>query len=284
MNIIFTVAQNRTLAHAHVLGHSIKASNPSVQFIIGLVDTLPDGFTSEFEILSVLDLKIDGFEAMTERYNCDEILGATKPFFAEFLLKKYSKVFYFEVKSEVVASLDAHFEFLENHNMVLVPQLNHARQISDEKLVLNTGMFSSAVFGLKTSAETDKIMAWWLSKMPQKAGFEPCIGIFSDQLWLNHIPIFFKEIYIDKSSTLNVGLWPNAKKKAIIHQNYAVLQPNNSYQKALKATGFSINSIPTFGRYIVPISPFKKKLATFFQSIADGLDTSIKKLAERIYS
>jgi hypothetical protein len=284
MNTVFTIAQNRSLAHAHVLGASLKASNPALRFIIGLVDTMPVNLVSEFEILPVSDLKIEGFEAMAERYFCDEMLGATKPYFAAYLLKKYSKVFYFEAKSEVLASLDSYLDLLENHNMVLVPQLNHAHQIDDEKLVLNTGMFSSACFGLKVSTETDKLMAWWLSKMPQKAGFEPCIGIYSDQLWMNHIPVFFRDIYIDKTKRLNVGLWPNAKSESIIHQNYSTSKKSNAnYQKALKATGFSTTIIPNIGQYKAPISPIKKTIATALQSVADGIDMSIKRLGERIW-
>ena len=286
MDLVFTLAQNRTLSNAICLGESLLILSPHLKFCIGLVDvpTKNPIYGFDFDIIGVDSLKIDAFESMASRYTTEEFLAAMKPYFAAHFLKEFSKIYYLEAKSIVLGNLTPKFRLLDAHNMVLTPQLNKAGQIKDEKQVLNTGIFSSACWGLKASVETDKILNWWLSKMPEKAGYQPCNGIYSDQLWMNHLPVLFEGVYMDKAYNMNIGLWGFENKEDAMHINYSK-QPPDFYKKVVTRIEKIIqqDTIPAFGRYIIPTPVWKSKLVSLFISITQAVDNSVSSLANILY-
>ena len=286
MDLVFTLAQNRTLSNAICLGESLLILSPHLRFCIGLVDvpTKNPIYGFDFDIIEVDSLKIDGLESMASRYTTEEFLAAMKPYFAAHFLKEFSKVYYFEAKSIVLGNLTPKFKLLDAHNMVLTPQLNKARQIKDEKQVLNTGIFTSACWGLKASTETDKILNWWLSKMPEKAGFQPCEGIYSDQLWMNHLPVLFEGVYVDKAQDMNIGLWDFEEKEGAMHHNYSNYQ-TDLYKGLISRIEKIIqqNTIPAFGRYTIPTPVWKLKLVSFFRNTAQVIDNMVSSLSNLLY-
>ncbi len=112
--IIFTVCSINQLAHAFVLGDSIKAQHPhaerrSYQYFIGLVDkksNIPDSIKSPYPIIDIDEIEISAFNQMSEKYTYDELTADCKPFFAKYFIQKNDKVIYFDCTSFVYHSLD----------------------------------------------------------------------------------------------------------------------------------------------------------------------------------
>ena len=87
----FTICSINYLAQARVLAESLKKTNPDYEFVIGLCDKI-DGSgvdvskLTDFNLLEVDKIGIDGFEEMCERYDITELNTAIKPFYINYFL------------------------------------------------------------------------------------------------------------------------------------------------------------------------------------------------------
>ena len=89
MTTVLTICAANYLAHARALGDSLRDHNPDFQFVIGLVDRMPDGldagYLEPFEVIPVEHLKLVQFGEMVKKYNIVELSTAVKPFYMDFL-------------------------------------------------------------------------------------------------------------------------------------------------------------------------------------------------------
>ena len=113
MKIAFTICSNNYLAQAKVLGDSLLANNPNYKMIIGLCDRLSDSidydFFSDFEIIPVLDLDIEVFDDIINKYDIVELNTSIKPVFFKYLMKKYNQLeslIYFDPDIQIFSSLN----------------------------------------------------------------------------------------------------------------------------------------------------------------------------------
>ena len=95
------------------------------------------------------------------------------------------------------------------HNQILLYRF----LLPDEKQILNSGIFHAGFFALKRSSETLKFLDWWQKRTAEKGYIQLCKGMNGDQLWLEHVPIFFEKVLVEKHEGLNVGAWNLAERK-----------------------------------------------------------------------
>jgi hypothetical protein len=286
MRAVFTVAQNHRLPNAKILQQSLKKSNPELDFVLCLVDERVDSQLVFDKTMMINELQLADFNKMQGQYSTQELLASTKPYFAKKLLETYSEVFFFDVTSEIMGNLAPKFDLLKENNVVLVPQILKARQFHDEKQILNSGMFTATCFGLKRSEETNKMLTWWQSKMIDKAFIEPEKGFWLDQIWLNHVPIFFKNVHIDKSGQLSAGLWVKTEADNVLSVCYARASTlPNSYLNQLKSLDYkSFKDLqPKFGYTIPTKSPLRVVLANGIRAVGNGLEKAVSKVADLLY-
>jgi hypothetical protein len=228
--LIFTVCSINQLAHAFVLGNSIKSQHPNHAFFIGLVDkksNIPAIINPPYPIVDISEIEISTFSQMAEKYTVDELTADCKPFFAKYFLQKNDKIIYFDCTSYIYHSLDFISQTLDNQNIIIVPQLLHAGIHPDEKQILNTGIFHSGFFALKQHEESKRFLNWWSNNTQNKGFRDLCKGLNADQLWLEHVPVLFEKVHIEKHEGLNVGIWnlPERKLQTIDNQHYINNQP-----------------------------------------------------------
>ncbi|GAB3947948.1 hypothetical protein GCM10028805_21150 [Spirosoma harenae] len=77
----------------------------------------------------------------------------------------------------------------------------------DEKHFQNTGLYSSDFLVFRRSAETERMLNWWDSRVRERAYINFCEGLCLDQIWLMHVPIFFRDVVIVKKAGWHVALW-----------------------------------------------------------------------------
>ena len=128
MQVVFTLCSINYLAQAKTLGDSVRRHNPDYKFIIGLIDKnhrgVDLGFLGELEVIEVDQLEIDGFADMCARYNIVELVTATKPFYFDYLFRRYPEalaVTYFDPDIKVFTKLTDMAEKLKNFNVILTP-------------------------------------------------------------------------------------------------------------------------------------------------------------------
>ncbi|UTA70140.1 hypothetical protein [Emticicia sp. 21SJ11W-3] len=226
--LFFTLCHINQLPNAILLGDTIRENHPSAIYFIGLIDKaerIPSAFQSPYRIVSVDELVIPDFETMAATYNTLELLNNTKPFFAKYALQQSDKVLYLDCTSVLFNPVDFISQDLNHYSIILVPQLLHAGVHPDEKQILNTGIYHSGFIGFKKSDETIRFLDWWGKNTTQKGSTNLCIGLNSDQLWLEHVPNFYDNVLLSKNNGINIGPWNLPERKIDASTNKVNGQP-----------------------------------------------------------
>ncbi len=214
--ITFTLCSNNYLAQAKTLGDSLIYYNPSIKFIIGLVDRLHDeldySFFKPHEILEVNEIGIPENEDLIRKYSIVEYNTAVKPFYFEYIFKNYDcdAVVYFDPDIKIFHDLKFLDKILQSYDFVLTPHLLNPDPYhipEKEQLVLNVGAYNLGFLGLKNSDQVMLFLKYFIHRMREKCFIDFCNGLFVDQIWANLIPCYFNKVYIWKDYGCNVGYW-----------------------------------------------------------------------------
>ncbi|SOD83229.1 hypothetical protein [Spirosoma fluviale] len=219
--MLLTICTLSQLPQAIALGdsftrHSVHATGSS-SVILGLVDDparLPVGFVSPYPLLPVSELLETTLLAeLSARYTPTEFAAACKPTFIAEVFRRYpevDKLLYADPNVYFTGSLSTIWQNLEESTALLTPFITRNPADSlwpDEKFFQNIGLYSSDFLGFRRSAETDKLLAWWTDRVQQRAFINYCEGLCLDQIWLMHVPVFFKDVRIIKNPGWHVALW-----------------------------------------------------------------------------
>ncbi|WP_080056069.1 hypothetical protein [Spirosoma aerolatum] len=221
--MLLTICTLRQLPQALALGDSFRQFSATDPFIlIGLADDpaqLPPGFTSPYPILPIQDiLPVDERKALSAQYTPTEFAAACKPLFITEAFRRYpeiNRLIYADPNIHFSASTDPIWAQLENTNFILTPFITRdfampgttAKSWPDEKAFQNIGLYNADFLAFKRSAETERMLAWWDNRVRERAFINFCAGLCLDQIWLMHVPVFFRNVSIVKNSGWHVGLW-----------------------------------------------------------------------------
>jgi hypothetical protein len=226
MKLVFTLCSNNYLAQAITLGDTFLKFNPNYRFIIGLVDKKQDSFDYTkipYEIIEVEQIGVSFFSEMVLRYDIVELNTSVKPYFFQY--------FFNTTKSESVIYLDpdiqvfAPFYDLENelgdHDIVIIPHFTTS--INDDKWqaeedFLNSGIYNLGFIAIKNTVNGKKMVNWWAERLRNKAYIDYKRGLFTDQIWINFVPLFFEKVKIFTNVGYNVAYW-NLHERFISEKN-----------------------------------------------------------------
>jgi hypothetical protein len=217
MQVVFTLCAVNYLAQAKTLGDSVLRHNPDYKFIIGLIDQNHTGidlsFLGDLELLEVGQIGIADLEGMVNRYSIVELVTATKPFYFDYLFRKYPEaeaVTYFDPDIRVFTPLTDMATKLKAFNLILTPQITSPMNdalLPTEKHVYNTGIFNLGFAAMRRGEEANKINAWWMERLRHWCLQDLPRGYFVDQLWMNLAPAFFDKVLIEKHPGWNTAHW-----------------------------------------------------------------------------
>lgn len=234
MTIAFTICSINYLAQAKTLGDSLKETNPEIQYFIGLVDKLEGVTFSEshrvpYTLLEVHQIGISQFDQMCDDYNITELNTAVKPYFFSYFFKKYpqaEKVIYFDPDIIVYQPLAQLLKNLDTHNAVVTPHI--CSPIEDTKTPnelhhLNTGVFNLGFCAFRKSTASLNFITWWERKLRHECKISLCEGLFVDQNWMNFVPLFLPDTYIEKDLGHNAAYWNlHERRFSKSEQNYYI--------------------------------------------------------------
>ncbi len=218
MTIAFTICSINYLAQARTLRNSLIASNPEIRFFVGLVDRL-DGISfdpehqPDFPLVEIDKIGIDGFGEMCARYDITELNTAVKPYYFTYFWEKYPdarKVIYFDPDIIVFQPLTRLSEKLDEYEAVLTPHLLtplEDRKTPNELHHLNTGIYNLGFVGMRRTEQTKQFVRWWEKKLRYECRIDLCNGLFVDQNWMNFLPVFVPETFIEKHPGFNAAYW-----------------------------------------------------------------------------
>ncbi len=234
MNTAFTLCSINYLAQAKTLYESLKRTNPTWHFIIGLVDKNVKGIDLSFlgcEVLEVEKIGIDGFDDMVRAYSIVEFMTSVKPFYFSYLLKTHpeiDKLVYFDPDIMVLNSLAGLETKLDHNDIILTPHFTTPIQDAcspTEKHVFSTGVFNLGFLAVKRSANTFAMLGWWERKLRTECFLDLSRGYFVDQLWMNLVPACFDRVLIDKYPGYNMAHW-NLHERVIVETPEGTLVNN----------------------------------------------------------
>jgi lipopolysaccharide biosynthesis glycosyltransferase len=217
MKAAFTIATANYLAQAKTVSDSFLTHNQGYQFFVFLLDRVEDRFEvsclSPGLLIEVEQLAIPSLQDMVIRYSMFELSNALKPFVAEYLLKdeNVDQLYYFDSDILIYSSIEYAEKLLLENNIIItahffspVPLDGHTLSESD---FLNAGIYNAGFFGLKRCEETYRFLNWWKERMKTQCLVSFSKGLFVDQIWLNLLPLLFKDVKIIEHLGYNLAYW-----------------------------------------------------------------------------
>jgi hypothetical protein len=223
MTIAFTICSNNYLAQAITLGHSLLTYNPGYIFKIGLVDKKDisiDYNSIPFEIVAVENIGIDEWDKMILRYNIQELNTAVKPFFFNYFMDlaiSCKKIIYLDPDILIYSSFSELENELETNDIVVTPHITvpiNDDNVPCENDILNTGLYNLGFMAIRISPNSKKMISWWADRLKNKGYNDVKNGMFTDQLWINFVPIFFEKVKLLIHPGYNMAYW-NLQERTI---------------------------------------------------------------------
>jgi len=221
----FTICSNNYLAQATVLGNSLKQFHPTASFLIILVDEKNDSINYQaipFEILPVATIE-PGLRELLIKYDIIELNTCVKPRVVEYLFQERDAdtVVYLDPDIQLFEKLTELESALQKHLIILTPHIYTPIPIDDKKpsenTFLNYGLYNLGFIALRNGNETMRFVSWWKEHTYKQGFFNVKDGLFVDQLPINLVPLFFKEVYILQHFGYNMAPWN-------LHERYLTQQ------------------------------------------------------------
>lgn len=229
--MLLTISTTRQLHQAIALGDSFtqyaadSADKPLV--LIGLADNvahLPADFVSPYPLLPIHELlEQSELDALSTQYTPTEFVAACKPLFVAEAFKRFpreDKLLYADPNIQFLTSLNDIWNELDTKNTILTPFITQHpgdARWPDEKFFQNIGLYTSDFLAFRRSDETTRLISWWDNRVRPRARMAFCEGLCLDQLWLMHVPVFFKAVSVNRNPGWHLALW-NLHERSIHRQ------------------------------------------------------------------
>lgn len=215
--LAFTICSNNYLAQAITLGQSLHVTNPQIEFKIVLVDRKTheiDYALIPYEVIEVECMNIPSFNKMVLQYSIVELNTAIKPFAFQYLFSNYSNcesLIYLDPDILVFSCFTVLEEELKVSNIVLTPHMITPIPLDNRKPqeedILNSGVYNLGFLAVKRSKTATDFLRWWAERLYEKAYIDFLHGLFTDQIWINLVPLYYDGVAIMKDIGYNVAYW-----------------------------------------------------------------------------
>ena len=215
----FTSASFAYLDRARVLAETLRRHHPEWTLWLCLVDRVPPGFTFDpaaeafdhvvpVEALGIVDLPRWMFG-----HDVVELCTAVKGQMLLHILEAGAKkVVYLDPDIAIFARMEAISGLLEAHDVVLtphllVPEASIAAIMDNEIGALKHGIYNLGFLAVAASAEGWRFARWWRDRLQAFCVDDIPAGLFTDQRWCDHVPVFFPGTGIWRDPGCNVASW-----------------------------------------------------------------------------
>lgn len=253
---VCTIISKNYLSYARVFAESFLKHNSGYDVHVLLVDRVEGYFDPEkekFILTEIEQLDIDDLPSFCFKYNVTELNTAAKPFFIDYLFRKYlyKKVIYFDPDILVMNSLDELFNILDEYNVVLTPHItspiNDSEKHINEIDILMAGTYNLGFIGLSNYEHVKNFLSWWKDRLYKYCFSAPSQGLFVDQKWIDLLPGMIDSIFILRHPGYNVAYW-NLHERKIIYKN-GVFKSNGEHIYFFHFSGFVFNNLDCISKY-----------------------------------
>jgi glycosyltransferase involved in cell wall biosynthesis len=213
---ICTIIAKNYLAFARTLALSFLSIHPESKCLVLVVDDF-EGYINPdeecFEIVRLADLDIPRTASLCFQYDLKELCTAVKADLLTYLITKKSidRLLYLDPDILVTGSCDGLFERLKQNDIVLTPHLDTDYPaddlLPDDGWILRAGLFNLGFIGVNSSVNAQAFLDWWKSKLHKNCVVDIQNGYFVDQKFIDFVPIYFRDVYVEKAVGYNVAYW-----------------------------------------------------------------------------
>jgi hypothetical protein len=227
----FTVVTTNYLPFAVSLLDSVKKYHPEYEVCICLADYIEpatiasDSLMSKYPILQLHEIGAEEFDFITTTYNAMQLANCSKILFAEYLLNRSNTEQVIFGDSDMLFFNRLPDNLLVTSDIVLTPHFSSPPPIEmkrQELEVLNAGLINGGFFMLKKSEQTSKFIQWLRERSVKDCIYDFKSGHYGEQLWLNFVPLYFKNVLVTPQFGLNVAYW-NLHERIISEKNGSFL-------------------------------------------------------------
>jgi len=215
---VFTSAALNYLPKVRALCRSLKTYHPELIVHFALADEVPDWLNLDSEpfddVISIAELDIPEKRSWMFRHTIVELSTGIKPFVFQYLLRKpdCKGVLYFDPDIVLFSGLDDLLAELEQNNILLTPHQAKPEQsleaVADNEICsLRHGIFNLGFLGVRNDQEGRNFVTWWSERIYHFCHESLENHLFTDQKWINFVPVFFDGVKILKHSRFNVATW-----------------------------------------------------------------------------
>lgn len=218
MIYVFTSAALNYLPKARLCLGSLRRFHPEFRLCYALADRLPPGVRIEEdcvdEVIPVESLPEIGAPGWIFQHSIVELSTGIKGAVLQRLLARddCEAVLYFDPDIVLFSRLDDLVERLLASEIVLTPhqakpEATRQRIVDNEICSLRYGIFNLGFLGVRKGPVGLAFADWWAYRLRLFCQDRLDLGLFTDQKWINHVPVFFDGVTILKESRFNVATW-----------------------------------------------------------------------------
>jgi hypothetical protein len=196
---------------AIVLAKSIEQNDPNARVLMCVVEedlSYASQYLKYFDhVILAKELGFSNFYFHMFKHNAYEASGSCKAKLMQYALntfKNEDKFIFLDSDTKVFGPFDEISEELNQHNIILTSHILEPG--IRENIFYKFGIFNTGLFAIKRSEESTLFLRWWADRAEKACFNDPGNGLFLEQKWLNHAPVYFN-IDILRHPGYNVGWW-----------------------------------------------------------------------------
>jgi hypothetical protein len=246
--IFCTVTTKQYIFLAINMAKSVKMANPDARVMMCLVEEDYSQVYRHLEhfdhVILAKELGFPNFYRHIFKHSGYEASGSFKAKLMHYALDKFKdeNMFIFvDSDMKIFGPLNEIPQALQQHDIILSP---HILERGNNDGLYLAGIFNSGFFAIKRSEQSYHFLNWWADRIEKACFNEPEKGLFLEQKWLDHAPVFFK-IHVLKHPGYNVAWW-NLHERKIELSNHGVYTVNGQPLKMFHFSGI----LKSEGNYI----------------------------------
>ena len=221
---VFTGVASNHLHRARILCESVKRYHPDFAFHVALADKVPSWLELSEQpfdsVIGVESLNIPNRTGWIFSHNITELCTAIKPFVLRQLLGSdgCQQVFFFDADIVLFSGIDDLIQMLGTSSLILTPHQTAPETtleaiIDNEICSLRHGIYNLGFLGVRNDEEARKFTDWWAQRLYYFCREALDMHLWTDQKWINHVPVFFERVQVVKSPRFNVAPWNITTRK-----------------------------------------------------------------------
>jgi glycosyltransferase involved in cell wall biosynthesis len=214
--VIFTICASNYLAHAIVLGESVRVHHPGLTLTIFLLDDLPVGVTLPKGLAIIAAHLAMPAAEWTHRacfYDILEFATSLKPAcFRHLFDKGVRRAIYLDPDIQLFHRVDGFWpDGAVDPALVLTPHilapLPDDGCVPDDLGIMRAGLFNLGFAAMRDTEATRALLDWWDRKLHTLCLRDVAAGVFTDQKWMDYAPLLVPHTAVLRHLGYNVAYW-----------------------------------------------------------------------------